>query len=310
MKTALTAIGWVAGVFVVTSLVAALDGRAAMALAVSAAGVAAYGFFRPVAVLGLDSMAVRLSIVAAAALTLAASSGVFRQQEKQQLLSLRGRDPIAYLASVKGRLNDTAYLDELRALDPKGHAAEMQRRDAERMALEEARQIAAEKEKAEVIAGLAAKLTLPDELALRKRLAALDPQLASNNTRLARIEQELRAIEEKAAEEKRRLETEARARSNPEEFLDLVDFAWRKGGFGVVMEATFKVRNRSPFDIKDIAFICDHSAQSGTKIDSNRQVVFQLVKKGATKTFSKINMGFIHTQAASSSCRIVGAKSV
>jgi len=100
--------------------------------------------------------------------------------------------------------------------------------------------------------------------------------------------------------------TKAPSKPRRSDVLDAVklDFTWTKTGFDNIMEATFTVSNGSKLDIKDIEIECVHFAPSGTKIDSNRRTIYEAVKAGGTRTFPKFNMGFIHTQAKSTSCGI------
>ncbi|ENX60732.1 conserved hypothetical protein [Acinetobacter proteolyticus] len=81
-------------------------------------------------------------------------------------------------------------------------------------------------------------------------------------------------------------------------------FDWSKGGFGNIMMIDMTIKNNGTKDIKDFTVECDHSSNSGTKIDSNKRVVYEVVKAGETKKMKEFNMGFIHSQAASSSCGI------
>jgi hypothetical protein len=83
-----------------------------------------------------------------------------------------------------------------------------------------------------------------------------------------------------------------------------LDYKWRKSGFGNVMEADFTLKNDSDHDIKDFEITCEHFANSGTRIDSNKRTVYEVVKAHATRKFPKFNMGFIHSQAASTSCAV------
>jgi hypothetical protein len=85
--------------------------------------------------------------------------------------------------------------------------------------------------------------------------------------------------------------------------VGLAWWSWRKESFGV-MEADFVITNGSSYDIKDIKIRCDHYAKSGTRIDSNTRTIYDVIKAGETKEFTKFNMGFIHSQAASSSASI------
>ncbi|MCE5997392.1 zinc ribbon domain-containing protein [Acinetobacter nosocomialis] len=83
-----------------------------------------------------------------------------------------------------------------------------------------------------------------------------------------------------------------------------LDYNWAKAGFDNVMLVDFKITNNSKYDIKDITVECEHYSNSKTKIDSNTRVIYEIVKAGQTKTLKEFNMGFIHSQAASSSCGI------
>jgi hypothetical protein len=84
-----------------------------------------------------------------------------------------------------------------------------------------------------------------------------------------------------------------------------LDYNWRKVGFDNVMEADFTVKNNSNYNVKDFEIKCTHFARSGTEIDSNTRTIYDIVKAHSTKKFPNFNMGFIHPQAASSSCQIV-----
>lgn len=84
----------------------------------------------------------------------------------------------------------------------------------------------------------------------------------------------------------------------------VLDYDWAKGGFDSVMLVDFKIKNNSKYDIKDITVECEHYSNSKTKIDSNSRVIYEIVKAGETKTVKQFNMGFIHSQAASSGCGI------
>lgn len=83
-----------------------------------------------------------------------------------------------------------------------------------------------------------------------------------------------------------------------------LDFSWRKEGFGSVMEADFKIVNNSEEDIKDIEMQCNHYAKSGTKIDSNSRIIYEVIRANSKRSFKNFSMGFIHDQAGSSSCHI------
>ena len=83
-----------------------------------------------------------------------------------------------------------------------------------------------------------------------------------------------------------------------------LDYRWSKVAFDSIMEATFTVKNDSSQDLKDIKIECLHYAESGTKIDRNSQTLYQVFPSGTKTVVRDVNMGFIHSQATDSSCRI------
>lgn len=83
-----------------------------------------------------------------------------------------------------------------------------------------------------------------------------------------------------------------------------IDFSWSKGGFGSIMEADFTIENPSNYAIKDIEVTCTHFANSGTEIDSNTRTIYESVPSRGKKVVKNFNMGFIHSQAKKTSCKI------
>ena len=77
---------------------------------------------------------------------------------------------------------------------------------------------------------------------------------------------------------------------------------WHKGGFGNVMLATFVVRNNGGFYAKDITFECSMYSESRTYLGKASATVYQQLSANSSKKFRDVNLGFIHSQAASSSC--------
>lgn len=87
-----------------------------------------------------------------------------------------------------------------------------------------------------------------------------------------------------------------------------LDFSWSKTGFDSVMEADFKITNNSRYQIKDIEISCVHFAKSGTRIDSNKRTIYDVVPAKSTKMFRKFNMGFIRSQVVKTGCTISDLK--
>lgn len=82
------------------------------------------------------------------------------------------------------------------------------------------------------------------------------------------------------------------------------DYKWGKSGFDMVMEVDFTFTNRSPYPAKDITVTCTHFAPSGTEIDSNTRTIYEVIPANGKKIVKKFNMGFIDTQATSTTCKI------
>jgi hypothetical protein len=80
--------------------------------------------------------------------------------------------------------------------------------------------------------------------------------------------------------------------SHPENLLLIENFSWSKEAFGSVMEANFVIKNKLPWPVKDIEVRCQHSAPSGTLIDSNTRTIYQRFEANQTRRVSKFNMGF------------------
>jgi hypothetical protein len=93
------------------------------------------------------------------------------------------------------------------------------------------------------------------------------------------------------------------ARSPPPDPVTLKTFAGTNDG--LVFLATFTFENKGPTDVKDIEVTCTHYGPSGTAIDANTRTIYQIVKAKSSKTVRGFNIGLVHSQASSSSCKIV-----
>ena len=74
------------------------------------------------------------------------------------------------------------------------------------------------------------------------------------------------------------------------------------------MFANFTVINNGYADVKDLVIECVHSGPSGTRVDSNTRTIYDVVPGRGRKKFNGFNMGFIHSQAVASSCKIISLK--
>lgn len=83
-----------------------------------------------------------------------------------------------------------------------------------------------------------------------------------------------------------------------------LDYEWRTQIGGLTMEADFVVSNKLSEAIKDIQVTCIHFSKTNTKIDSNSQTLYEIVPAHRTIKVSNVAMGFIHSEANSTNCKI------
>jgi len=237
------------------------------------------------------------------------------KKKEIELAELRDTDPKAYLEEIKQSKDQTLYLSEWEKLDPTSFQTEVklqeerkqleieQQNIASQKAIEE-QKIANQKELIELKSLLSQKKpdAIEDKIQIYNRLVVLDPSNVQYKKEKDKLDSQVQQQEKKENDLKLAI-------SNPEQFLEIVKFSWNKQGFGVVMEANFTIKNTASIDLKDFKIRCEHSAASGTLIDSNNHTIYDVVKANSTKNFRAVNMGFINSQAARSSCTVVSASS-
>ena len=140
---------------------------------------------------------------------------------------------------------------------------------------------------------------IADEKKRQERQVWLE-ELQAERDRQALAYQE-RVIAQAIAEDERKAQLQAKVVPGK---VTIIEWSWHKEGFGAFMTATFTIANGKKSDIKDITIRCDHTAKSGTRIDSNTRTIYDIIKAGETKTFQNFDMGFIHSQAVHSSATI------
>ena len=92
--------------------------------------------------------------------------------------------------------------------------------------------------------------------------------------------------------------------------IKIEKWSWYKDGFGNVMVADFLFKNDNDVPVKDLTIKCIHSAHSGTRIDENTRTIYEIVPAHGTKSIKRFNMGFVASQAESSSCSIKDYKAL
>ncbi len=93
-------------------------------------------------------------------------------------------------------------------------------------------------------------------------------------------------------------------RENPEEGAVVEKVRGRKEGFGNVLVVDITLRNDALSNLKDFQITCESKGHSGTVVDSNTRVLYEVVDARSTRTFRKVNMGLLHSQAASTHCTV------
>ncbi|WP_341743274.1 hypothetical protein [Azonexus hydrophilus] len=86
--------------------------------------------------------------------------------------------------------------------------------------------------------------------------------------------------------------------------IELKNLRWSKEGFGNVMQLSVTLINKGQRDVKDIELKCEHFSNSGTRIDSNKRIIYEIIPAGKSKTIKEFGMGFIHNQATKTGCHI------
>ena len=93
-------------------------------------------------------------------------------------------------------------------------------------------------------------------------------------------------------------------RENPEQGAVVEKVRGRKEGFGNVLVVDITLRNDALSNLKDFQITCESKGHSGTVVDSNTRVLYEVVDARSTRTFRKVNMGLLHSQAASTHCTV------
>jgi hypothetical protein len=242
---------------------------------------------------------VSIAILCIAVLGGAASQRVAEHQRSElaakneaRMQDLRRSDPHAYLAELKA-IGDSRWESEFQTLDKQGYEMFV----AERRRNEE---LARNAEIAKLVEALRAVPTSDIE-----RMLVFYDQLSTLEPTNVDYKRKRESLSKQVAEVKLKKQREAEQLANPESYVALESFSWTKEGFGNVMEATFTIKNSLPWAVKDIEIRCEHSAPSGTTVDSNTRTIYERFEANKSRQISKFGMGFIHSQATRSGCRVL-----
>ena len=254
--------------------------------------LAGVGFFWPYVLVRNRKNAA--AIIALALLGCVAFSGIKTKYDARVLESLKISDSKSYLDQLRAGGDQALYLKELKRIDPKQYEIEEDKR-----ATAKAAAIREEHERLKIAAENASSLTAAEQMVLYSRLKEIDP---SNPT----YEINYRA----ARQLNDRIEAVRDAQFHPKKYITLTDINWAKEGFGIVVIASFTLKNTSQIDFKDIMIKCEFYAASGTMIDQSHKTVYEIIKSNKTKRIKGFNLGFINNQVRSGRCDVTSATAV
>jgi len=91
----------------------------------------------------------------------------------------------------------------------------------------------------------------------------------------------------------------------PEHTAEIVNFTWRRGGFGtVVILSQITIKNLGADELKDFRIVCNMTAPSGTAVGTASTRLYEVLKPGQTRTFRDVNLGAVHSQATGGACHL------
>lgn len=212
--------------------------------------------------------------------------------ESERLKALRQSNPRQYLVALAEKGNEATYLTELKILDPAQFEIETRRRTEAELT-----QLKARAKNLDTFAPVV-------KVEIMTRLAELEPGIAAHKKTLKKVSAEWEKIKAQRAAE----ELEQEARRNPENYIELTNFDWSKGGFDTVMLATFTLKNTAAVDIKDMLVSCRVYGESGTYLSTRTETVYRVVKAKSSRRIKELNMGFIPSEARRASCEITEAR--
>ena len=85
-------------------------------------------------------------------------------------------------------------------------------------------------------------------------------------------------------------------------------FKWFAKNMGI--NADLVIKNTNDYDIKDLTLKCNFYAESGTRLTSSSKTIYQLFKKGQTKTFKNYKILMFGEDFGKVGCQIAGFKKV
>jgi hypothetical protein len=92
--------------------------------------------------------------------------------------------------------------------------------------------------------------------------------------------------------------------------IEITKDHWKRSAGGALGVYSATVKNKTNTGLKDIRIMCMFFGASGTVINSKTETVFEIFPANASRQISGINFGYVDSQAKTTDCRIVDAKTV
>ena len=92
---------------------------------------------------------------------------------------------------------------------------------------------------------------------------------------------------------------------HPERSVRIAAFSWSKALADQLIQADLTIESALPFALKAVEVACAQFARSGVEIDSRHRTIAEIVPARGRLEVMALDLGPIHPQAGSSSCRIV-----
>ncbi len=91
-----------------------------------------------------------------------------------------------------------------------------------------------------------------------------------------------------------------------QKMLEIVKYQAHKSSSGLVLLVDITLQNIGDYNIKDIELTCDGYSKTGTKIDKNEGVIYELIPIGKTKSVKQQSIGLVNSSVQKTNCYLRG----
>ena len=94
----------------------------------------------------------------------------------------------------------------------------------------------------------------------------------------------------------------------PRHKMAITDITWKRSAGGSLAEMTLKISNDNDYPVKDMEIACQFSGPSGTVIKRKSAHIYEVIAAGKSRTFRRIEFGFIDKQVNGAVCDLADAR--